>query len=100
MLHSPRLRFVVGVFELLSRRFHKVLLSAFILMSFWLCLTLLCQAVQAVAPPPRPRKAARAWAHPGTEIGGVICTTAAAAMQDDADQSPKVCCAMQLVRGC
>ncbi len=50
------------------------------------------QAVQALAPPPRPRKAARSWAHPGTEIAGVIgaAAAAAAAEDDDAVESAKV----------
>ncbi len=54
------------------------------------------QAVQSVAPPPPPRKTARAWAHPGAEDGGVI-ETAAAAADAAVDASPKVCSSRQLV---
>ena len=57
-----------------------------------------CQAVQSVVPPRPPRKIGRAWAHPGTENGGVIGGAAAAVVDDALEQSPKVCFANVCVR--
>jgi hypothetical protein len=47
------------------------------------------QAMLLLAPPP-PKKVARAWAHPGTDNGGVVGGEATAAARGDADESPKV----------
>ncbi len=47
------------------------------------------QAMLLLAPPP-PKKVARAWAHPGTDNGGVVGGKATAAARGDADESPKV----------
>ena len=57
----------------------------------------LSQAVRAVAAPPRSRKVARAWAHPGTDVGGVV---GGSAVDDEADDSLKVCCVMRRERCC
>ena len=52
-----------------------------------------------LAPPP-PQNVARAWAHPGTDNGGVAGGAASAAAGGDADESPKVCRAVQRACSC